>query len=450
VKISDYLTFNFHKFVRMDTGTVKIFTSKDVPRLRYIAGILLGEMLGLSWEIVTDKRKLGKNPVINYSAEEIKGSFRIVPSSLLFETGFKERVIDVKRWKELPVFFGTDQDSDLPFDIFAASFFLVSRYEEYLEFKPDEYGRFPASASLAYRSGFLSIPVVDLWTREWSKTMVVKFQNLVFRKNKFTSLVTIDVDQPFEYLGKDVFRSLGGMIKDIGRNTGRAGDRYRTVTHGGKDPWDVFDYISDTIKRSGSAARFFIPTGDRSQYDKNPSWSNEDFRILVKKIVSGFGFGLHPSFHASENREKLKTEYDRLKKITSTETPSSRFHFVRVKMPLSYQNLEVTGITEDYSMGYPDEPGFRAGVARPFRFYDIERETETSLMVFPFQVMDGTLLQYKKLGPEESAAIISGMIGETRKAGGTFISIWHNTTLLDNPGQKEWRNLFESTLKMQL
>jgi hypothetical protein len=433
----------------MDPGTIKIFSTKDVPRLRYIAGILVGEILGLPWEIVTDKRKLGKNPVINYSSEEIKGSFRIVPVPLLFETGTREQDVMVKQWKELPVFFNPGPGSDLPFDIFAASFYLVSRYEEYLPFQPDQYGRFPGSSSLACRNNFLTIPIIDFWAREWAKTMIMKFQNLVFRKNKFSSMVTIDIDQPFEYLGKDVFRSLGGMIKDIGKKTGRAGDRYRTVTHGEKDPWDVFDYITQTISKSGSAARFFIPTGDRSQYDKNPSWNNEDFRTLVKKVVSNFGFGLHPSFYASENAERLKTEYQRLKKITSLETLSSRFHFLKMKMPLSYRNLEEAGITEDYSMGYPDEPGFRAGLARPFRFYDIDREIETSLLVFPFQIMDGTLFQYKKLRPAEAAAVISGMIDETRKAGGTFISIWHNTTLLDTSEQKEWRELFESMLILQ-
>jgi hypothetical protein len=433
----------------MDPGTVKIYTTKDVPRLRYIASILLGEILGLSWEIVTDKRKLGKNPVINYSSEELKGSFRILPVSLLFEAGIRNQEFEVSSWKGLPVFFSAGQVSDLPFDIFAASFFLVSRYEEYLQFHPDQFGRFPAAASVAFRNGFLSIPVIDLWAREWARTMVVKFQNLVFRKNKFSSMVTIDMDEPFEYLGKAVFRSLGGMIRDIGKNSGRAADRYRIVTHGEKDPWDVFDFITSAIQKTDSVARFFIPTGDRSHYDKNAYWKNEDFRILVKKIIAGYGFGLHPSFYASENADKLNEEYERLKKITSIETLSSRFHFIKLSFPKSYRILLDAGITEDYSMGYPDEPGFRAGVARPFRFYDLEKEIETSLLVFPFQVMDATLIKYKKLGPVESDGVISELIDVTRKVGGTFISIWHNTSLLDITEHKEWRLLFESMLKIQ-
>jgi hypothetical protein len=434
----------------MDSGTVKIFCTSDLPRLRYAANILLGEILGLAWEIVTDKRKLGKNPVINYSDEEVKGSFKIVPVPLLLEKGIRKQDPAVSRWNGLPVFFPAGNGSDLPFDIFAASFYLVSRYEEYPAFQPDQYGRYPASESLAARYGFLDIPLIDLWAREWAKTMVQKFQNLVFRKNKFSSMVTFDVDMPFEYLGKDVFRSLGGMIRDIGKNTGRAGDRYRTVTRSGKDPWDVFDYIFEKINLSGSSSRFFIPTGDRSQYDRNPAWNNDDFKDLVQKIISQFSFGLHPSFIASEDLAKLRSEKERLMKLTSVETLSSRFHYIRIKMPVSYRNLAATGILEDYSMGYPEEPGFRASIARPFNFYDIERDTETSLRIFPYQVMDATLIKYKNLGPEASAGIISRLIDATRRAGGIFISIWHNTTLLDTTEQKGWRELYESTLKLQM
>ena len=126
----------------MDSGPVKIYSTEDAPRLRYIAGIILGDILGLKWEVITDKRKLGKHPVINYSSDSISGSFKIIPDSILFEKGISLKEIIISEWKGLPVFFQTPSDSDIPFDVFAASFFLVCRYEEYLDYEPDEYGRF--------------------------------------------------------------------------------------------------------------------------------------------------------------------------------------------------------------------------------------------------------------------------------------------------------------------
>src|SRR5512133_1901775 len=109
----------------MNSGPVKIYSEEDSPRLRYIAAIILGDILGLSWEVITDKRRLGKHPVINYSGDKIAGSFKINPYSILFEKGISQREIPMSEWKGMPVFFQTSSDSYLPFDIFAASFFLV-------------------------------------------------------------------------------------------------------------------------------------------------------------------------------------------------------------------------------------------------------------------------------------------------------------------------------------
>jgi hypothetical protein len=116
---------------------------------------------------------------------------------------------------------------------------------------------------------------------------------------------------------------------------------------------------------------------------------------------------------------------------------------------VSYRILLKTGIREDYSMGYPDEPGFRASIARPYFFYDVEEDKPTELKIVPFQVMDATLYKYKKLDHKASLDIILKLISETRKAGGLFVTIWHNTSLLNNTECKGWREVFESMLKAQ-
>lgn len=433
----------------MDPDLVKIFAKVNVPRLRYIAGIILGDILGLSWDIVTDRRKLGKHPVINYSAENIKGSFRIIPDPLLFETGITQKDIIISEWKNLPVFFQSTSDSDLPFDIFAASFYLVSRYEEYLDFQPDEYDRFKASSSIAFKHGFLGLPVVDLWTKEFSKSFLKKFPTLAFRRNEFKALLTIDSDQPFAFLGKNLLRSFGGLIHDLTAKSGHAGDRLKVVRHEMKDPYEVYDYIFESIEKSKTETKFFFPVGDNSKYDKNPSWKSEEYRVLINKITGKYNFGLHPSYYASDNHSIIETEMSRLKTITGEKIFSSRFHFVRLFTPRSYRNMIKAGLKEDYSMGYPDETGFRAGIARPYLFYDVSEDRQTDLKIVPFQVMDGTLFQYKNLDPAASKDIILKLINETRKAGGLFVSIWHNTSLLETPEWRGWRELFELMLQIQ-
>ncbi|MBN2862759.1 MAG: polysaccharide deacetylase family protein [Bacteroidales bacterium] len=433
----------------MDNSKIKIFAGANIPRLEYIAGILLGDILGLQWEIVTDKRKIGKHRVINYSVENIRGALKITPDPLLFETGISKKEITVTHWKNLPVFFRTDPADDFPFDIFASSFYLVSRYEEYLDYTPDKHGRFSASSSLSFRNGFLNLPVVDKWAKEFARTLLSKFPTITFKSNEFSSLLTIDSDQPFAYLGKNLFRSVGGLLRDITDRTGHATDRYKVLTKGEKDPYEVYEYIIASIEKHNTDARFFFPTGDISKYDKNPSWKNELYRILIRKISGKYETGLHPSYYSAEKYDLIVTELQRLRKITGKNIKSGRFHFLRFFVPASYQFLIRSGITEDYTMGYADEPGFRAGLARPFFFYDLREEKQTSLRIIPLMLMDATLYSYKKLNPSASREITGNIIKETRDVGGLFVSLWHNTSLLDTPEWRGWRELFEEMLQMQ-
>lgn len=433
----------------MDSGPVKIYSAEDTPRLRYIAGIILGDILGLQWEVITDKRKLGKHPVINYSQDNLSGSFKINPDSLLFEKGIVSKQIIIGEWKGLPVFFQTTLDSDLPFDVLAASFYLVSRYEEYLDFKPDEYGRFPSSASIAFANGFLGKPIIDLWAKELAKAFLKRFPTIVFRRNEYKALLTIDTDQPFAYQGKNIFRSIGGLFHDKNSTTVTVSDRYRIMAKGEKDPFDVFDYIIENVEKNCTDTRFFFPVGDHSKFDKNPSWKNDEYRNLIHKIADKFQIGLHPSFIAGREGSLINTEADRLHSILGKKVSLSRFHYLRLYMPGSYKNILHAGISEDYSMGYPDEPGFRAGIARPYFFYNVSEDKLTNLKIIPFQVMDSTLYDYKKLDPDSSKEIILKLINETRSVGGLFVSIWHNTSLIDNEEWKGWREVFEFMVKNQ-
>ena len=434
----------------MEVRPVKIFSSQDSPRLRFIADLILNEILGLSWEIITDKRKLGKFPVINYSEENVAGSFRISRVNLLFDKGISPQEIFVSDWKGLPVFFQSSEGSDMPFDIFAASFFLVSRYEEYIEFEPDEFGRFRSSGSLAFKHGFLGVPVVDLWAKELAKSLVKKFPALTFRRSEYNSLMTFDIDEAFAYLGNNLIGNIGGFIHDIASGSKNAGHRLRCLTKGEMDPYEVFEYMIESVNKNGTETKFFFPVGYRSEYDKNPSWKNNDYRHLIIRIANKFKIGLHPSFKASVSLPQINAELKRLKTITSQDCRFSRFHFLRIIMPESYRNLSGAGINEDYSMGYSDGPGFRAGIARSFRFYDVTEDKITDLRIFPFMVMDVTLFGHKKLRAEEAKEVIGNMIVQTKKAGGLFISIWHNTSLLDAPECRELRELFEFTLKEQM
>ncbi|MGE5420685.1 MAG: polysaccharide deacetylase family protein [Chloroflexota bacterium] len=431
----------------MDPGPVRIYVEHDSPRLQYIASLILGEILGLQFEITTDKRKTKKRPVINYSEENIPGAFRIIPETLLFEQGIEPKDISVTSWKNLPVFFSSVGECDFPFDVFAASFYLVSRYEEYTCGKRDEHGRFEASSSVAYVNGFLNMPVVDLWSWELARAFIRKFRDVAVRKTDFRSMITIDADEPFAYLGRNLFSSLGDIVGDMKTNKKKISERFRTMTHEENDPYDVFAYITGAINKNRADAGFFFPVGDHSKYDRNPSWKFVAFRNLVSRISGEYKTGLHPSYLSFSQKKILEKEKHRLAELTRQNVSTSRFHYLRFRLPDSYRLLNEVGITEDYSMGYADEPGFRAGLARPFYFYDVIEDRSTSLKVFPFMIMDETLFNYRKLGKDAASGLLDSIIRNVRRIGGTFICIWHNTSLLDTDEGRQQREVFELMLE---
>ncbi len=424
---------------------VKIFTPKTSPRLAYIADLILNEILGLQWQIISDRRKIGKCPVINYSHELIKGSFKISPADILFENGITRQEIEVSEWNGLPVFFRSSPDSDMPFDIFAASFYMVTRYEEYLEFEPDEFGRFRASDSLAYRNGFLEKPVVDLWVREFAKALVRKYHTLSFRRHEFRAMLTIDIEEPFAYLGKNLIGDIGGFIHDLAAGRGAASQRFDCLVKGSKDPYDLIGYIQETASIYKTDARYFFFVGDHSVNDRNPSWKNQEYRNLLKSVSAKAPAGINPSVKASVDLKQLNTEVKRFRSVTGESALKCRFHLFRIKMPVSYANLSESGITEDYSMGFPENPGFRAGFSRDFYFYDVSEDLLTNLRIIPFQLMDITLKDYKKLDPSSAQEAIRTVASAVRDVGGIFVTIWHNTTLLDTPECRRWRDVFEYT-----
>jgi hypothetical protein len=432
----------------MATRKLWIYSPDVTPRLEYTAGVIFNTILGINFEITTDRRKIGTSPAIIYSGEKVKDPFIIRPAGLLSATGIVMTDPQVSSVDGMPVIFGNEGGS-IPFDLFSAAFFILSRYEEYLPFSPDAHGRFTGARSLAFRGGFLRIPVVEVWARYLALEMVKRFPVLTIRHNEFSALVTVDVDQPFAYRSRGLLRSMGGLVKGLAGVGARPQERIKTMAGSLDDPYDSFGYIEEQLIKSGSRAVFFFPTGDQGDYDHNPPFRDHDYGEIVKKYDQLFDSGLHPSYRSAGRPKILRTETERFEVITGHRPLRARQHWLLLTMPDTYQAYEEAGIEYDYTMGYNDEPGFRAGIARPFPFYDLAREKATGLTIVPFQVMDGTLRQYMHLRPDAAIEVVSSLIAETRRVGGMFVSIWHNTSLNEGNGWEGWRRVFEETLALQ-
>ncbi|MFW5820775.1 MAG: polysaccharide deacetylase family protein [Bacteroidota bacterium] len=424
---------------------ILLYCHNRSPRLEYVIDFIFREVLDTSVRISNSRSVLKDHElVINYSPEEIKSVFRIVPSGLLDEQGIKDRDISVIRDDDMVYLFPV-KAKDFDFDLFSAVFFMLSRYEEYLPFEKDRYGRYKVTNSIAWKEKFLDKPVVNIWIYKLTKQLSEYYPGLSFPEPQCAFIPTIDIDNPWAFLNKSFYRKIGGISKDIiSINYNKLAYRLSILRMIRRDPYDSFDFIKEKHKED---LKIFYLLGTRSRHDSKISLRNPAWNKIVKELSEIFEPGLHPSFHSNKKPKFINEEKRNLESLTGREIKISRQHFLRLSFPSTYRNLINAGITGDYSMGYAEISGFRAGTSYAFSFYDILNETKTELKIHPFILMDRTLKDYMNLNTEEAKDLISGLIETIKKFGGNFVSVWHNESLGTAVEWEGWDEVYDFLLE---
>lgn len=426
-----------------------IYTHQLTSRNRYMFRLYFSELMGLTYRITQNQEEFSsyKGPRLSYTLNPIGDELFFSSRMILFETGITEQNITVFEWEGRKVFYAVGKMSVLPFDPFAAGFYLVSRYEEYLPHIRDRLDRFDAHQSLAWQNGFLSEPVVNQWAELMADLLHKRYPEMIFKKKPYTYVATIDIDNAWAYREKGIMRTLGGVARDALKfDFNELKNRLRVLLGIQKDPYDTYDFQLSQHKRYGIRPLYFFLVGDYGINDKNIPVQNRRFRRLIRHLSDYADVGVHPSFGSNQNPEKLKVEIGRLRSILHYDIVRSRQHFLMLKFPDTYRHLLERDIKEDYSMGFANEIGFRAGISSPYNFYDLDLESETTLRIHPFAVMDATLNLYMHLSPEEAISRIRILIDKVRKVGGVFSTLWHNETLSDEKQWKGWRIVYETLL----
>ena len=422
-----------------------IYLPQISPRIEYVFDLVFKQEWKIDYRITHEKQTFEnyQHEKINYSGSRFNNEFFIHSHSLLSEDLIEKKNVLVEEKHGTKVLFATDDPCDLGFDIFSAIFYMVSRYEEYLPFTPDVYGRFPAAESLAFQHNFLQKPVVNTWLDIFKNELLKRFPSLKIKPGSFGAVLTYDIDIAYKFKGRSFYRTLGSAGKDILQlRFKNIVDRIRTVSNRQKDPWDIYENLEEMIAKNNLNTIFFFLLGDKTSLDKNLSHTNTSMIKLINKIRAFSELGIHPSFTTSDFAEKIFIEKERLEKISGNKIAKSRQHFLRMRFPDTYNSLIAAGISEDYSMGFPDAPGFRAGTCKPFYFYDLKFKKATGLKIFPVTCMDATFIHYSKNSAEKSLVAILNLMKEVKKAGGLFLPIWHNNYL----GEKKWKSVHDKTI----
>jgi len=427
-----------------------IYTSHNSSRFLYACEIVFENYDGVvNFTSKSEKFEAYQGPKLEYSRrQEFSDSFFIQCTEVLWNNKIELHDISLGKWKELPIFYTTD--GSLPFDIFSATFFLATRYEEYLPFKGDRFYRFPATESLAYKQGFLHRPIIDFWRKQFEDELILKWPQINFMKRAFSFISTIDVDSAFAYKHKGFKRTAGGIIKDLAKfDFSNLSQRISTLRGKKQDVYETYDYIASQCEAYRVKNHYFFLLSDFGAYDKNVPHRSRGLQGLIKRLIIKNGIGIHPGFASNLAIETLKTEVERLENIIGGHCNTSRQHYLMLQFPKTYRSYIEVGIHEDYTMGFADSIGFRAGTSQPFKWFDLEKNEKTDLQIFPFAVMDTTLKNYMRLSPQEAVKLTCEMMKDVASTGGNFIALWHNETLSEAHGWQGWRMVWESLLQEQ-
>ncbi|MBT8309596.1 MAG: hypothetical protein HKO72_09245 [Flavobacteriaceae bacterium] len=424
-----------------------VYTHKVTPRVKYIFKQICTRILGISVSFTSTIEEFIAHDDLkmSYAKQPLGKELFVRSHDLLHEQGLAFLTINVNDWGNTKCFFTTGDKSHLPYDIFAASFYLLTRYEEYLPHVQDDYGRFVAEESIAYKNGFLYQPVVDVWAYKFLTVLRSFYPDFNPSIRRYQINPIIDVPMAYDFKQKGIMRTFGGTMFDLGRfRFRRLYQRYSVLFGFKKDPYDTFSYIINRQKTSESKFNVFFLIGNYSTYDKNININKKVFVSLIKSVADYCKVGLKVSYFALENLEILKKEKRTMEEVINTPLNSSRHSFSKLNLPDSYRNLVELEINEDYTMGYIDQLGFRAGTCTPFFFYDLDYETKTPLLINTFHVIDSALLKYNSLLDKKKT--LNEVIVQVKKVNGTFSPVFHNYTFSDEPKWEGFKELFNIIL----
>jgi hypothetical protein len=428
---------------------ILVYTHQLTPRFSYTIDLVFKTVLNVDFKTTTDLTEFENSNLVKIAYTSANQNFDVFiqSSNLLFETGIKPFNIEVDHNSGVyPKFFKASFDDFLGFDLFAMVFYFATRYEEYLDSDLDGHFRHKAENSLAFKNKCLSIPFLNIAIQDFANKLKVLYPNFISQKKVFSYLSTIDIDNAFAFAHKGLKRNVGGFLLDIFKfKFSNLLARISSNINDKKDPFNTFHIIDELSKEYNVKLHYFVLVGDYSTYDKNPHFLNNGFGKLIKSLSNKHNIGLHPSYESYLDVNKIAIEKKRLENITGLKVTSARCHFLRIKFPDTYRAFIDNGITDDYTMIYASETGFRTGLCTPFKWFDLNKNEATSLTIHTSALMEGVLRDYNKLDEESCKKTSLALLEEVRKQNGEFISIFHNDSFSDD--NLDLINLYKTILK---
>lgn len=428
-----------------------ILVEKISPRLSYTLNWIFKEQLGISYTCVSSINDIPDQnaAVIAYGKNnEHQFPLFIKANDLLFQQNFEEQTIHYHRWKHTSIIFYNQPGAKIPFDLFGAVFFCISRYEEYTNPKRDKHNRFESKSSIAAQYNFLKEPVVDLWLLALGKILQVQF-GITAQQRNFTFIPSFDIDIAYNYAEKPLWKNVLGATKDALKGQLKlVRQRQKVISGNAQDPYDNFDWLQQIhAQYQFTPLYFWLLAQQPKGFDTNNNSNSPRMQALLLNHKDKVINGIHPSYSSNNSHAILMEEIAILKKFNPA-VNHSRQHYIKLNLPETYHKLIAAQVYNDYTMGYADSNGFRAGTSNSFYWYNFQEEKVTPLRIHPFVFMDASAIFYDKLKPSEALLELEQLYWAIKKTQSQMIVIFHNYTMGLEGNYVGWRTMYQQVLDL--
>lgn len=235
----------------------------------------------------------------------------------------------------------------------------------------------------------------------------------------FAAALSHDVDRLRAPKRREMLRACFRISKGGARARYKFADVLR-----GPFTFDPLPAIWEAEEGAGGASTFFLGASRRGPMDY--AYGLEEATPLIRELAArGREVGLHSSFYTNADGGALAEEKDFLARAAGGEVAGVRGHYLRLGGEAGWGAVAAAGFDYDASFGLAGEVGWRGGAALPYRPFDAEADEAYDFVEIPPAVMDGTLFQYKRLGPKQALAATLRLVAEAAACGGLCSLIWH-------------------------
>lgn len=423
-----------------------VYTHKITPRLTYIFKQLFVRMLHLPIEFTTTIEVFvaHSGPKISYTQAPLGDAFFVAAHNLLFEQGVQEQLIEMDEWEGLPIFFKTSPHSKIPFDLFAAAFYLITRYEEGLPHIKNKEGHFDPSQSLAGINHFLELPVIDCWVKQFYGDLIQAFPQLPpLGAPKVKRSLLFDIALPFQYLHHSLLSNLGLFLRALAAfDFYKIYEQLSVLLRLRSDPYNTFEFIKKRCLQNGWKPTFFFLFSKSSPFETTISIYNNAYHDLMKSVSDYFKVSALVSVKSQHRLfEALPEELKYLEKEIHREIKTVRMSQGIISVSELYSALTEMEIEEDYSMGYATVMGYRAGTATPYYHYDLSHELQSPLRIYPVVASAWVL---KNMTPAAAFSKLEKLYTALPLSSCQHIFAMTNALLKKNKSEKSWNKAFEA------